>query len=38
MIGVPFILGIAVAHFFPRFAAKGAKIVEPAGLRDAAAR
>jgi len=29
VIGVPFVLGIAVAHFFPRFAAKGAKIVSP---------
>lgn len=29
VIGVPFILGIAVGHFFPRFAAKGTKIVSP---------
>ena len=29
VIGVPFALGITVAHFFPRFAAKGTKIVSP---------
>lgn len=29
VIGVPFVLGIGVAHLFPKFAAKGAKIVGP---------
>ena len=29
VIGVPFALGITVAHFFPKFAAKGTKIVSP---------